>query len=145
MNRDHGQIHSCVHRDGQIGVLADIRCSSLAAAGSERFKSLCNDVCLQICAAAPLAVSRDALDPLVVARQREHLTELTNDPARSQSANVKIVNGYLEKWYAEVCLLEQAFVKDVDKSIGQLIDDVGLDLGAKIVIRRFTRYDLTNE
>lgn len=123
--------------------MADIRCASIAAAGSERFRLLCNDVVLQICATAPLAVSRDALDPLIVAKQRDHFSETAGASASSQSAAAIIVNDRLEKWYAEVCLLEQAFVKNADKSVAQLIDDAAADLGAKIVIRRFTRYDLT--
>ena len=145
MKKTLGQIFSYIHLDGQAGVLADFRCDCIDAIRSERFQSLCHDVCLQICATAPLALSRDKLDPLVVSRHRDRFNEMALEPGRSESVSSKIAEGYLEKWCSESCLLEQAFVKESDRTVAQLIAETGAELGVKIVIHRFTRYDLTQE
>ncbi len=137
-----GAVHSYIHMGGKVGVLAEINCETDFVARGEEFQNLCKDICLQICSTAPLAVSHEELDPAVVAAEKDLYVKQAADTGKPQEICEKIADGKLKKWFSEVCLLDQGFVKDPDKTIEQLTTELSGKIGEKITIRRFTRYQL---
>ena len=137
-----GAVHSYIHMGGKVGVLAEINCETDFVARGEEFQALCKDICLQICSTAPLAVSREELDPAVVASEKELYVKQAAETGKPQDICEKIAEGKLKKWFSEVCLVDQGFVKDPDRTIAQLTTELSGKVGEKITIRRFTRYQL---
>ncbi|MCF6287131.1 MAG: translation elongation factor Ts, partial [Candidatus Hydrogenedentes bacterium] len=121
---------------------AEINCETDFVARGEEFQALCKDICLQICSAAPLAVSREELDPKVVAVEKELYIKQAADTGKPEQICEKIADGKLKKWYADVCLVDQKFVKNPDVTISQMVTDLSGKIGEKISIRRFSRYQL---
>ena len=137
-----GAVHSYIHMGGKVGVMAEINCETDFVARGEEFQNLCKDVCLQICSTAPLAVVRDELDPAVIAVERELYIKQAAETGKPEAICEKIAEGKLNKWFAEVCLIDQNFVKDPDKTINDLVTTLSGTIGEKITIRRFVRFQL---
>lgn len=137
-----GAVHSYIHMGGKVGVMAEINCETDFVARGDEFQNLCKDICLQICSTAPLAVSREELDPAVIAVEKELYIKQAAETGKPQDICEKIAEGKLKKWFSEVCLVDQGFVKDPDKTIEQLTTELSGKVGEKITIRRFTRYQL---
>ena len=137
-----GIVGSYIHMGGKVGVMAEINCETDFVARGEEFQALCKDICLQICSTAPLAVSREELDPAVVASEKELYIKQAAETGKPQDICEKIAEGKLKKWFSEVCLVDQGFVKDPDRTIAQLTTELSGKVGEKITIRRFTRYQL---
>jgi elongation factor Ts len=135
-----GLIESYIHLGGKVGVLIEINCETDFVARNDDFKSFVRDLCLQIAAANPLYVSRDQVPEADLAKEREI--------ARAAVAGIppavvqKIVEGKLENFYSTICLLDQPFVKQNDKSIKELLTAQIAKTGENIVVRRFARYQL---
>ena len=135
-----GLIESYIHLGGKVGVLIEINCETDFVARNDDFKSFVRDLCLQIAAANPLYVSRDQVPEADLAKEREIASAAV---AGKQPAVVqKIVEGKLENFYSTICLLDQPFVKQNDKSIKELLTAQIAKTGENIVVRRFTRYQL---
>ncbi|MDD4290768.1 MAG: translation elongation factor Ts [Clostridia bacterium] len=135
-----GIIDSYIHMNGKIGVLLEVNCETDFVARSDRFKALVHDISLQIAAAKPEVVSKEDCDQSKVDIERDILTHQALNEGKPQAVVDKMVEGRIQKYYKEVCLLEQPFVKDDSKTIQQLIHEAISELGEKISIRRFTRY-----
>ena len=135
-----GLIESYIHLGGKVGVLIEINCETDFVARNDDFKSFVRDLCLQIAAANPLYVSRDQVPEADWAKEREIASAAVagKPPAVVQ----KIVEGKLENFYSTICLLDQPFVKQNDKSIKELLTAQIAKTGENIVVRRFTRYQL---
>jgi elongation factor Ts len=135
-----GLIESYIHLGGKVGVLIEINCETDFVARNDDFKSFVRDLCLQIAAANPLYVSRDQVPEVDLAKEREIASAAVagKPPAVVQ----KIVEGKLENFYSTICLLDQPFVKQNDKSIKELLTAQIAKTGENIVVRRFTRYQL---
>jgi elongation factor Ts len=135
-----GLIESYIHLGGKVGVLIEINCETDFVARNDDFKSFVRDLCLQIAAANPLYVSRDQVPEADLAKEREIAGAAVagKPPAVVQ----KIVEGKLENFYSTICLLDQPFVKQNDKSIKELLTAQIAKTGENIVVRRFTRYQL---
>jgi elongation factor Ts len=135
-----GLIESYIHLGGKVGVLIEINCETDFVARNDDFKSFVRDLCLQIAAANPLYVSRDQVPEADLAKEREIASAAVagKPPAVVQ----KIVEGKLENFYSTICLLDQPFVKQNDKSIKELLTAQIAKTGENIVVRRFTRYQL---
>ena len=135
-----GLIESYIHLGGKVGVLIEINCETDFVARNDDFKSFVRDLCLQIAAANPLYVSRDQGPEADLAKEREIASAAVagKPPAVVQ----KIVEGKLENFYSTICLLDQPFVKQNDKSIKELLTAQIAKTGENIVVRRFTRYQL---
>lgn len=135
-----GLIESYIHLGGKVGVLIEINCETDFVARNDDFKSFVRDLCLQIAAANPLYVSRDQVPEADLAKEREIASAAAagKPPAVVQ----KIVEGKLENFYSTICLLDQPFVKQNDKSIKELLTAQIAKTGENIVVRRFTRYQL---
>jgi elongation factor Ts len=135
-----GRIHSYIHHNGKVGVLVEVDCETDFVARNEQFLAFLNDLCLHICAAAPIAVRREDVP--------EDLMETEKRIAREQAAgkpdNIveKIVEGKLNKWYAAHVLLEQPFVKNDEQTVQDLLADLVARTGENIVIQRFARFEV---
>lgn len=133
-----GTIASYIHMQGKVGVLLEVNCETDFVAKNESFREFVKDITLHIAAAHPLCVSRDSICPKLVERERE----IARDQVKGKPENIveKIVEGKLDKFYASVALMEQAFIKNPDITITDLVKSKIAELGENIVIRRFTRY-----
>lgn len=133
-----GLVESYIHLGGKVGVLVEVNCETDFVAKTDDFKALCKDICLQIAAANPLAVSRDQISQELIDKEKE--IAQAQAAGKNEFAAKKIVEGKLNKYFTEVCLLDQNFVKDPSKTIKQIVDEKIASLGENIVIRRFSRF-----
>lgn len=137
-----GLVESYIHGGGRIGVLVEINCETDFVAKTEGFKALAKDIAMQIAAANPSYVSRDEVPAAIVEHEREVLRAQALNEGKPAHIVEKMIDGRVEKYYKEVCLLEQAFIKDPDKTITQLITENIAKIGENIAIRRFIRFQL---
>ena len=135
-----GRIHSYIHHNGRVGVLLEVNCETDLVAKNEQFQALLSDLCLQICAAAPIAVRREEVPAALVERERA----IAREQVTGKPANIveKIVDGKLNKWYAERVLLEQPFVKDQDRTVKDVLTEAVTKTGENIVVQRFARFEV---
>ncbi|MCC6234605.1 MAG: translation elongation factor Ts [Verrucomicrobiales bacterium] len=137
-----GLIAAYIHTGGKVGVLLEMGCTKDATPGSESFKQLVKDITLQIAAASPTAVNRDGVPAEVVAKEREIAAQSDRLKGKPPQAMEKILQGVMDKYYQTVCLVEQGYVKDAEKSVKQHVDTVGSQLGDELVVRRFLRWQV---
>ncbi len=137
-----GTIATYIHMGGKIGVLVELNCETDFVAKTEQFQELARLIALHIAAANPSAVNREQIPADVVERERGVYREQMRESGKPEKIWDKIIEGKLEKFYAESTLLEQPFVKNPDQTVGQLITEVSGKTGEKIEVRRFTRYAL---
>jgi elongation factor Ts len=133
-----GIIASYIHLGGRVGVLIEVNCETDFVAKNENFQDFVKDITLHIAAANPKYLGRDEVPEALIAKERE----IAAEQVKGKPANIvdKIVDGKLEKIYTDLCLLEQAFIKDDKKSINDIVKGKIAELGENIVIRRFVRY-----
>jgi elongation factor Ts len=133
-----GIVASYIHLQGKVGVLVEVNCETDFVARNENFRDFVKDITLHIAAAHPLYVNREQVPSKIVEAERV----IYEAQVKAKPANVvgKIVEGKLDKFYGSVCLLEQAFIKNPDQTIKELLNAKIAELGENIVIRRFTRY-----
>ena len=133
-----GIVASYIHLQGKVGVLVEVNCETDFVARNENFRDFVKDITLHIAAAHPLYVNREQVSSKIVEAERAiYEAQVKEKPANVVS---KIVEGKLDKFYSTVCLLEQAFIKNPDQTIKELLNAKITELGENIVIRRFTRY-----
>lgn len=137
-----GVIDAYIHGEGRIGVLVEVNSETDFVARNDAFKELVHDIALHIAAQAPLYVSRDDVPEEVVEKEKEIYTQEASGEGKPGNVVEKIVQGKMEKFYEETCLLEQPYVKDQDITIQDLINQKIQVLGENIQVRRFTRYEL---
>ena len=137
-----GAIGSYIHPGGKLGVLVEINCESDFVARTEDFQTLVKDVAMHIAAANPLYLRREEVPENVMAREKNIYEAQAREGGKPEKIIERIVQGKLEKFFQEVCLLEQPFIKDPDMNISQLVSSKIAKLGENIVIRRFQRYQL---
>lgn len=137
----HGMVAAYIHTGAKVGVLVEVGAGKEATATAEEFKQLIKDITLQIAAANPISVSRDNVDPAVVAKEKEIAEEqVKNKPPQ---AIAKIVEGKLDKFFQTVCLLDQGFVKrNSEISVKDHVASVAKQLGDEITVRRFLRFQV---
>ena len=140
-----GMVSSYIHLGGTMGVLVEVNCESDFVAKSENFTGFVKDVAMHIAAANPDWVSREQVPQEVLDKEKEILKEQALKSGKPEKVVEKIVEGRLAKFYAERCLLDQPFVKDTDKTVKQILDELMAKTGEKCVIKRFTRYQLGEE
>jgi elongation factor Ts len=138
-----GLVASYIHLQGKMGVLVEINCETDFVAKTENFRDFVKDITLHIAAAQPLYVSRDQVPSQSIEREREiYRAQVIGKPANIVE---KIVEGKMEKFFGTVCLLDQAFIKNQDQTIKDLVASKISELGENIVIRRFSRYGVGEE
>ena len=137
-----GAVVSYIHGNGRIGVLVEINCETDFVARNEDFVGFTRDVAMQIAAMNPLYVRKEDVDAEAVAREREVLLAKGKETGKPEQVVTKMVEGQIAKWMKEVCLLDQPFVKNQDKTIEQLQQELISKIGENIKIRRFARFEL---
>ena len=136
-----GAVDSYIHMGGKIGVLLEVNCETDFVANTDTFRSLCHDLALQIAASNPLFVSKDEVPVENLNKEREILRVQALNEGKPEKIVDRMVEGRIEKYYKEVCLLEQPFVKNPDITVQALVNETALASGEKISVRRFTRYE----
>jgi elongation factor Ts len=139
-----GVVASYVHAGGKLGVLVEVNCETDFVARTPEFQQLVKDVAMQVAAANPLYVSRDDVPGAVVDKEREIYRQQMADQQKPPQVLDKIVEGKLEKFYTEACLLDQPFIKDASAktTIKDLVDQATAKLQERVVVRRFARFQL---
>jgi elongation factor Ts len=137
-----GVVESYVHHSGKIGVLLEVNCETDFVARTDDFKQLVRDVAMHIAATAPLAVSADQIPAEVVERERRIYTEQVAAEGKPEAIRAKIVEGKLKKFYAEAALLDQPFVKDDKRTVGEVVKELSGKTGENVMVRRFARFQL---
>lgn len=137
-----GMVGSYIHMGGKIGVLVEVNCETDFVAKTDTFKQLVHDIALQIAAANPLFITKDEVPHDNLEKEREILRAQALNEGKPEKIVDRMVEGRIEKYYKEVCLLEQPFVKNPDINVQALVNEVTMASGEKIAVRRFTRYEL---
>ena len=137
-----GLVFSYIHHGGRLGVLVELNCETDFVAKTDGFSDLAHNIAMQIAATSPLSVSREDIDQKLLDKEKEIFTDQAKESGKPKEIIGKIVEGRVEKFYAESCLIEQQFIKDPDRKIGDLITDAVSTLGENIVINRFARFSV---
>ncbi|MFC1543889.1 translation elongation factor Ts [Gemmatimonadota bacterium] len=139
---NEGLVHAYIHQGGKIGVLVEINCETDFVARTDDFQVFCQEVAMQVAAASPLYVTRDEVPEEVVAKEREIYREAALNEGKPENVADRIVEGKVQKYFEQVCLLEQPYIRDSDKTVEELLKETIASLGENIQIARFTRYVL---
>jgi elongation factor Ts len=137
---NEGIIESYIHPGSKLGVLLEINCETDFVAKTDEFKIFARDIAMQVAASSPAYVGRENVDQEATDREMEIYREQAQSQGKPENIVEKIATGKLEKYYSEICLLEQPFVKDPDKTVQSLLTELIAKLGENISIRRFSRF-----
>jgi len=140
-----GTVASYIHMGGRIGVMVEINCETDFVAKTEDFQTMARDIAMHIAASNPLCVRPDEIAGDVLEREKEIYRSQLREEKKPEKIWDKIIEGKLKKYYEDVCLVEQKFVKNQDVTVGSLINNMIAKTGENIVIRRFTRFQLGEE
>ena len=137
-----GLIQAYIHQGSRLGVLLEVNCETDFVARTDDFQEFAKDVAMHIAASQPLAVDRGGVSADAVERERAIYLEQAKNEGKPEHIAEKIVEGRMEKFYQENCLMEQVFVKNPDQTIGELVTEITAKIGEKITVRRFERFVL---
>ena len=137
-----GAVGSYIHGEGRIGVMVEVNCETDFVARTDGFKKLVHEIAMQIAASAPLYVSSEDVPQADIEKEKEIRSAQLKDQGKPDKIIPKILEGQIKKWFTEICLMEQAYNRDRDKSITDLCNDLSASTGEKISVRRFARYEL---
>jgi elongation factor Ts len=137
-----GLVGAYIHAGGKIGVMVELNCETDFVARTPEFQALLKDLAMQVAAASPRYIRREEVSPEELEREREIYQRQALDSGKPEKIADKIVVGKMDRFYSEVCLLEQAFIKDPDRKVADLVQDAVARLGESIQVRRFMRYQV---
>ena len=137
-----GAVGSYIHGEGRIGVMVEVNCETDFVARTDDFKKLVKEIAMQIAATPPICVSRDEVPADELEKEKEIRAAQLKDSGKPEKIIPKIIEGQINKWYSEVCLMEQTYNRDKDKTIEDLVNEISASTGEKVVVRRFARYEL---
>ena len=137
-----GLVQSYIHAGGKIGVLVEVNCETDFSAKTDDFANFVKDVAMQIAATNPISVGREGIPPETLKKEIDIYTTQAKESGKPDKVVEKIVEGKMKKFYSEVCLLEQAYVKNPDNTIQDLVNDLMAKTGENIIISRFARFQL---
>jgi elongation factor Ts len=137
-----GTVGAYIHAGGKIGVLVELNCETDFVARTQEFQSLLKDLAMQIAAANPRYVTKEEVPAAEVERERQIYRAQAIQSGKPEKVAEKIVDGKVERFYSEVCLLEQAFIKEPERRVGDVVQEAMARLGENIRVRRFARYHL---
>ena len=140
-----GLIESYIHQGSRLGVLVEVNCETDFVARTDDFQGFAKDVAMHIAASQPIAVDRESIAAETIEREKGIFLEQAKNEGKPENIAEKIVEGRLEKYFQENCLMEQAFVKNPDQTISELITELTAKIGEKISVRRFERFILGDE
>ncbi|MFO7311055.1 MAG: translation elongation factor Ts [Bacillota bacterium] len=136
-----GLVEAYIHPGGRVGVLIEVNCETDFVAKTEEFRQLARDLAMQVAAARPQYVSREDVPAAVLEEERRIYRAAALNEGKPERVVDKIVEGRLEKFFKEVCLLEQPFIKDPDRTVQEIIQEKIAALGENITVRRFARFE----
>jgi len=137
-----GAVGTYIHAGGKIGVMVEINCETDFVAKNENFQAFVKDIAMHIAAASPTYVRREEVTADVLEREKDIYRAKARETGKPENIIEKIIEGQINKFYSDICLLEQAFVKDPDKTIQQYLNETIAKIGENMSIRRFTKYVL---
>ncbi len=137
---NEGVVMSYIHPGNNLGVLVEVNCETDFVANTDGFKDFAKNVAMHIAASSPLAIKREEVNQETVDKEMNILKEQALASGKPEHIVEKIVQGRLDKYYSEICLLEQAYVKDPDKTIQDLLNETIAQVGENVTIRRFARF-----
>lgn len=137
-----GVVDSYIHMGGKVGVLVEVNCETDFVARGDKFKELVHDIALHIAAAKPEYVTKDEVPQAILEKEKEILRIQARNEGKPEKIIERMVEGRIKKFYQDFCLLEQAFIKDGEKTIEQVISQAIGTIGEKISVRRFVRYEM---
>lgn len=140
-----GLIEAYIHAGSKLGVILEVNSETDFVALTDEFKGFARDLAMHIAAAAPLVVSRDDLDQSLLEKEKAIYREQAIQEGKPEQVIERIVEGRVDKYYQDVCLLEQSYVKDPDKTVQDLLNDLVAQCGENVTIRRFVRLVLGDE
>ena len=135
-----GLVFSYIHHGGKLGVLLELNCETDFVAKTDGFNDLAHTLAMQIAATNPSSVSRDDMDPAILSREKDIFIDQAKESGKPDNIIEKMVEGKVEKLYAESCLIEQQYIKDSERKVSDLLTESVSTLGENIVINRFIRY-----
>jgi len=135
-----GIVHAYIHPGSQLGVLIEVDCETDFVARTDDFQTLVRHLAMQVAATNAQAVDRAGVDPTLIERERAILLEQAKTSGKPEAILQKIVDGKIDKFYEEICLLEQPTIRDPDRKVKDLLDAAIAKLGENIVVRRFVRF-----
>lgn len=138
----NGTIGCYVHANGKIGVLVELGCDKAETVKNDALNTLARNIAMQVAASCPASVDPECLDPALVEREREVFRQKTLEEGKPANIVDKIVDGRIRKFYEEVCLINQAYIRDDSKSIQALLAEEGKSMGDALTVRRFVRFQL---
>jgi elongation factor Ts len=139
---EQGVVEAYIHAGGRVGTLVEINCESDFVARTEEFRALARDIAMQVTAMNPMVVSREQLDQSILERELDIYRTQARNEGKPEPLVEKIAQGRLEKFFQEVCLIEQTFIKDSGRTIRDLVNEAMAKTGERVSIRRFQRYYL---
>ncbi|AIH03579.1 MULTISPECIES: translation elongation factor Ts [Thermodesulfobacterium] len=137
-----GVVAAYIHSNKKIGVLVEVNCETDFVARTEEFQQFAHDIAMQIAATNPIAVTREEVPQEVIEREKKIYEEQVRESGKPENVIPKIVEGKMEKFYKENVLLEQAFIKNPEITIQDLLNELIAKTGEKIVIKRFARFQI---
>lgn len=137
---NEGVIEAYIHLGGKVGVLVEVNCETDFVARNEEFRSFVRQICLQVAAANPQYMSKEEVPAEILKKERSILRAQALNEGKPEKIIEKIIEGRIEKFYKENCLLQQAYIRDQEITIKDLLSAIAAKIGENIVIRRFTRY-----
>ncbi|MGB5218979.1 MAG: translation elongation factor Ts [Smithella sp.] len=140
-----GTVASYIHMGGKIGVMVEVNCETDFVAKTEDFQTMARDIAMHIAASNPLYVRSDEIPELALEREKEIYRSQLREEKKPEKIWDKIIEGKLKKYYEDICLVEQKFVKNQDITIGTLVSNMIAKTGENIVVRRFARFQLGEE
>ena len=140
-----GAVGSYIHAGGKIGVLVEVNCETDFVARTDDFQGLVRELAMQVAAASPRYLRREEVPADVIEQERAIFKTQAAESGKPEQVIEKIVNGKIEKFFGEICLLEQAYLKEPDRKVGDLVTDAVAKMGENLVVRRFSRFQLGEE
>ena len=139
---EQGTVLSYIHPGNRIGVLVEVNCETDFVAKTDDFLNLARNIAMQIAATNPMSLDRDSIDQTKLEKEKEILLEQAKSSGKPESILDKIVDGRIEKYFQENCLVEQPYIKDADKSVQDILTESVATLGENISIARFARFEV---
>jgi elongation factor Ts len=137
-----GRVHAYIHSNGKLGAMVEVLCETDFVARNEGFIDFCHDLAMHVSAVEPLYMTREDVPEDMIEKEREIATKEMENQAKPAEVIAKIVEGKLNKWYSDIVLMEQAFIKDEDMTIEELVKSKIASLGENIQVRRFARFNI---
>ena len=137
-----GQVQAYIHMGGKIGVLVEVNCETDFSAKTEDFSNFTKNLAMHIAATNPMAITEEGLPEDIVEREKEIYRAQALDSGKPEKVLEKIVDGKMKKFFSEVCLLKQPYVRDPDLTIEDLLNELKVKTGENVIIRRFARFQL---